>query len=182
MKRWGPRLGEARGTRMLPRARATGPPLPPGRLKWGTAASARPEGNAASAPETGASRLAGTLWTASIFTCDFEGHSAAVPVHHGSVRRVPLSTEPTVPCALCKRGPGNRPKNLPGASAQPGWTLTWSPPESVLSISSLMPLPVSVGARAPVVHADGNSAVSHSEYPHSPFQDSEIPSLQLDRF
>lgn len=113
MKRWGPRLGEARGTRMLPRARATGPPLPPGRLKWGTAASARPEGNAASAPETGALRLAGTLWTASIFTCDFEGHSAAVPVHHGSVRRVPLSTEPTVPCALCKRGPGNRPKKPP---------------------------------------------------------------------
>ena len=131
----------------------------------------------------------GTLWTASVFTRVSEGHRAAVLVPHGSARK-PHSARnprPPEPCVNAAMEAGRKiPQwlsfaQLVGGLAT-GWTLTWSPQKPVLNISSLMPLPGSAGARAPGVNADGNSAVSHSEYPHSPFQDSEIPSPQLDRF
>lgn len=117
MKRQGPRLGEARGTRMLPPARATRPPLPPGRLKWGTAASARPEGKAAGTSETGASAWRNPVDGERLHP-RFRRPQCGNP---GASRFSPQSpTEHGAHGLLCKRGPGNQPKNPPSGLRSTG--------------------------------------------------------------
>lgn len=55
----GPSIGRGAGDPDAAASSGDRAALPPGRLKWGTAASARPEGNATGAPETGASAWRG---------------------------------------------------------------------------------------------------------------------------
>lgn len=105
------------------------------------------------------------------------------PTQHGT--HGPLRPVETRPWKPAEKAPPPPVAFLRSTGGRPGHRLDSHlvlPQKSVLSISSLMPLLSSLGACAPVVYTDGNSAVSHSEYPHSPFQDSEIPSPQLDRF
>lgn len=153
--------------------------------------SARPEGCSAGAPETGASAWPDPVDRERLHR-DSEGHRAAVPVPHGSARRVPLSTDPTVPCALCKRGHGSRPNppsGLPSLNPREAWPPVGlylvppsPPPPRVCSAYQLLDAPA--GLRwGPRSYADGHSAVSHSEYPHSPFQDSaKYPAPNLTGF
>lgn len=131
VKRRGPGLGEAPGTRMQPRAWAPGLPLPPGRLKWATAASARPERSTTGAPEAGASARRDPVDSERLHR-GFRGPQC--PGTSGFSPQSPHSArDPELPGALCSHGPGSPPKNPPVAFAQPvggqatGWTLTWSP-------------------------------------------------------
>lgn len=134
MKRRGPRLGEAPGTRMQPRARAAWSRLPPGRLNWGTAASAGPERSAAGASRTWSFRTAGP--------CRRRASSLGVlraPVRQpGASRFSPGASRfsphgPRAPLYhSCHRGAGSRPKTpqWPALSRRGGlatsWSLTWS--------------------------------------------------------
>lgn len=178
MKRRGPRLGEAPGTRMQPRARAAWSRLPPGRLNWGTAASAGPERSAAGASRTWSFRTAGPC----------RRRASSLGVLRAPVRQPRcLTVQPrrlTVQPARTPRSPvpfvssrrWKPTENTPVACAQSrgglatGWSLTWSlsPPQKkkfVLIISSLILLPFSVEASAPVASADG-SAVTRLQ-PHN---------------
>ncbi|MEJ1269428.1 hypothetical protein NN561_000238 [Cricetulus griseus] len=119
---------------MQPRARAARPPLPPGRLKWATAASAGPERSAArrARPKLELPH-GGSLWTASVFRWGFRGPQGSSP---GASRFSPQSSAQHGPrqslCRSC-RGPGNWPKNplwplLSRWEAWPRFGLSPNPP------------------------------------------------------
>lgn len=134
MKRRGPRLGEAPGTRMQPRARAAQSRLPPGRLNWGTAASLGPERSAAGASRTWSFRTAGPCGRRAsslgvirapvrqprcLTVQPAEPHSARTPrspVPFVSSRRWKPAENTPVACAQSRGGLAT------------GWSLTWSQP------------------------------------------------------
>lgn len=199
MKRRGPGLGEAPGTRMQPRARAAWSRLPPGRLNWGTAASAGPERSAAGASRTWSFRTAGPC----------RRRASSLGVLRAPVRQPRcLTVQPrrlTVQPARTPRSPvpfvssrrWKPTENTPVACAQSrgglatGWSLTWSlsppPKKKIRSDYQLLNSPAVLGrgqrsgsfCRWERCH---QTAASQPDYPHSLFLGSEIPSPQFDRF
>lgn len=166
VKRRGPGLGEAPGTRMQPRAWAPGLPLPPGRLKWATAASARPERSTTGAPEAGASARRDPVDSERLHR-GFRGPQC--PGTSGFSPQSPHSArDPELPGARCSHGPGSPPKNPQWPSlnlweARPRVGLSPGPPEmSVPNISSLVLLRISGDAKSPVAYADGNAVTRSS--------------------
>lgn len=125
MKRRGPRLGEAPGTRMQPRARAAWSRLPPGRLNWELRRLLGLRGAPRARPGPGASARRDPIdgerlhWGFLGLQCGSPGASRFSP---GASRFSPHG--PRAPLYhSCHRGAGSRPKTpqWPALSRGEAW-------------------------------------------------------------